>query len=34
MTRTAYDDHGLAVEYGTHVYSASRYNFELTLMSS
>ena len=33
MTRTAYDDHGLAVEYGTHVYSASRYNFELTLMS-
>lgn len=33
MTRTAYDDHGLAVEYGTHVYAASRYNFELTLMA-
>jgi len=34
MTRTAHDDGGLAVEYGTHVNSASRYNFELTLMSS
>ncbi len=32
MTRTAYDDEGRAVEYGTHVYRASRYSFELTLI--
>jgi GntR family transcriptional regulator len=34
MTRTACDDRGLAVEYGTHVYAASRYNFELNLTST
>jgi DNA-binding GntR family transcriptional regulator len=34
MTRTAYDDHGLAVEYGSHIYRASMYSFELTLTSS
>lgn len=32
MTRTAYDDVGRAVEYGTHLYRASRYTFELTLV--
>jgi DNA-binding GntR family transcriptional regulator len=32
MTRTAYDDEGRAVEYGTHVYRASRYSFALTLV--
>ncbi|WP_344396475.1 GntR family transcriptional regulator [Actinomadura alba] len=32
MTRTAYDDKGRAVEYGTHVYRASRYSFALTLV--
>lgn len=31
-TRTAYDDAGRAVEYGTHVYRSSRYSFELTLV--
>jgi len=33
MTRTAYDDRGIAVEYGTHVYAASRYNFEFSLLT-
>lgn len=32
MTRIAYDDRGAAVEYGTHLYRASRYSFELTLV--
>lgn len=32
MTRVAYDDRGNAVEYGTHLYRASRYSFELTLV--
>ncbi|MGW0229144.1 GntR family transcriptional regulator [Actinopolymorpha singaporensis] len=32
MTRTAYDDVGRAVEYGSHVYRAARYAFELTLI--
>jgi DNA-binding GntR family transcriptional regulator len=31
MRRTTYDDHGRAVEYGDHVYRATRYAFELTL---
>lgn len=33
MTRTAWDATGRAVEYGAHVYRASRYSFELTLTS-
>jgi DNA-binding GntR family transcriptional regulator len=33
MCRTAYDHSGRAVEYGSHVYRASRYSFELTLVS-
>jgi DNA-binding GntR family transcriptional regulator len=31
MTRTAWDAAGQAVEYGSHIYRASRYAFELTL---
>ena len=31
MTRTAWDAAGRAVEYGSHLYRASRYSFELTL---
>ena len=34
MTRTAYDEVGHALEHGTHIYRASVYFFELTLMSS
>lgn len=33
MTRTAWDAGGLAVEYGSHIYRAGRYSFELTLSS-
>lgn len=33
MTRTAWDATGRAVEYGSHVYPASRYSMELTLTS-
>jgi DNA-binding GntR family transcriptional regulator len=31
MTRTAWDASGRALEYGSHVYRASRYSFELNL---
>ena len=31
MERSAYDDHGRPVEYGQHLYRASRYSFDLTL---
>jgi GntR family transcriptional regulator len=34
MQRTTYDDHGVAVEYGSHIYAASRYSFEMSLLSS
>lgn len=33
MVRTAWDGSGRAVEYGSHVYRASRYSFELNLTS-
>jgi GntR family transcriptional regulator len=33
MQRLTYDDHGRAVEFGTHIYAASRYSFELSLLS-
>jgi GntR family transcriptional regulator len=33
MERTAYDDHGSGVDFGTHIYAASRYSFELSLMA-
>jgi len=29
--RVTYDDHGTAVEYGNHIYAASRYTFEINL---
>lgn len=32
MQRTAFDDKGTAVEHGRHVYRASRYDFETTLV--
>jgi DNA-binding GntR family transcriptional regulator len=32
MHRTAFDDAGRPVEYGTHLYRASRYTFELRLL--
>jgi DNA-binding GntR family transcriptional regulator len=32
MSRTAFDDSGSAVEYGTHCYRASRYYFDTTLV--
>ena len=31
-TRITYDDHGRAVEYGSHLFRASRYAFERTLV--
>lgn len=33
MERVTFDDHGLAVEYGTHVYASSRYSFEVSLLT-
>lgn len=32
MTRTAFDDSGRVVEFGSHVYRASRYYFDTTLV--
>jgi len=32
MSRTTYDDTGRAIEHASHVYRASRYSFELTLV--
>ena len=32
MDRTAFDDSGRAVEFGTHCYRASRYYFDTTLV--
>jgi GntR family transcriptional regulator len=34
MQRTAYDDRGRIVEYGSHVYAASRYTFSLSLLAT
>lgn len=33
MQRTTYDDHGTAVEFGNHLYAASRYTFEIDLLT-
>jgi GntR family transcriptional regulator len=33
MQRTAFDDHGVAVEYGNHIYAAARYSFQMSLLS-
>lgn len=32
MTRTTFDDTGRAVEYGSHLYRASRYTFDFQLL--
>ena len=32
--RITYDDNGKAVEYGTHIYAASRYSFEINLLTT
>ncbi|GGO92563.1 GntR family transcriptional regulator [Wenjunlia tyrosinilytica] len=32
MERVSFDDHGRAVEYGTHIYRATRYSFEFSLL--
>jgi GntR family transcriptional regulator len=34
MQRTAYDDHGVCVEYGDHSYAASRYTFEMSMLAT
>ena len=31
--RVTYDDHGIAVEFGSHLYAASRYTFEINLLT-
>jgi GntR family transcriptional regulator len=31
--RVTFDDHGVAVEYGNHLYAASRYTFEIDLLT-
>lgn len=33
MDRTTFDDHGRAVEHGAHVYRASRYTFDFSLLA-
>jgi GntR family transcriptional regulator len=33
MERVVYDIHGAAVEFGTHIYAASRFSFELSLLA-
>jgi GntR family transcriptional regulator len=33
MQRTTYDDQGVVVEYGSHIYAASRYSFEISLLA-
>lgn len=33
MERSTYDDRGRVIEYGTHIYRASRYSFELSLLA-
>jgi GntR family transcriptional regulator len=33
MQRTTVDDRGEVVEYGSHIYAASRYSFEMSLLS-
>lgn len=34
MQRITFDDHGRTVEYGTHLYAASRYSFEINLLTA
>jgi GntR family transcriptional regulator len=34
MQRTAFDDHGNPVEFGSHFYAANRYSFQMSLLST
>jgi DNA-binding GntR family transcriptional regulator len=34
MQRVTYDVRGVAIEFGSHIYAASRYSFELSLMAN
>ena len=34
MQRQTFDDHGSVVEFGTHLYAASRYSFEINLLTT
>jgi len=34
MQRVTYDDHGDVVEFGTHIYAASRYSFETHMLAT
>jgi len=34
MQRQTFDDHGAVVEFGTHLYAASRYSFEINLLTT
>lgn len=34
MQRTAYDDHGVVVEFGSHYYAAERYTFEMSMLGT
>ena len=34
MERTAYDDNGKGIEFGQHIYRASRYMFDTMLFAS
>jgi GntR family transcriptional regulator len=34
MQRQTFDDHGSVVEFGTHLYAASRYSFEISLLTT
>jgi DNA-binding GntR family transcriptional regulator len=33
MQRTTYDDHGAVVEFGNHIYAATRYSFQMSLLA-
>jgi DNA-binding GntR family transcriptional regulator len=33
MERITYDDNGAPVEYGTHIYAAKRYSFQMSLLT-
>jgi len=33
MQRITFDDHGIVVEFGSHIYAASRYSFEINLLT-
>ncbi|HEV2886285.1 MAG TPA: GntR family transcriptional regulator [Jatrophihabitans sp.] len=33
MQRTTYDDRGAVVEYGSHIYAATRYSFQMSLLA-